>query len=61
MVFLDEADDKANPMKAKDVGDLGLCGVGAAVANTVYNATGVCIRDYPLTLDKHLDHLPDIA
>jgi xanthine dehydrogenase YagR molybdenum-binding subunit len=61
VVFLDEADDKANPMKAKGVGELGLCGVGAAVANAVYNATGVRIRDYPLTLDKHLDRLPAVA
>ena len=58
VVFLEEADDKANPMKAKGVGELGLCGVGAAVANAVYNATGVRIRDYPLTLEKHLDRLP---
>ncbi len=47
VIFLEEADDKANPMKAKGVGELGLCGVGAAVANAVYNATGVRIRDYP--------------
>ena len=61
VVFLDEADDKANPMKAKGVGELGLCGVGGAVANAVYNATGVRVRDYPLTLDKHLERLPAIA
>ena len=61
VVFLDEADDKVSPMKAKGVGELGLCGVGAAVANAVYNATGLRIRDYPLTLDKYLDRLPAIA
>ncbi|MBW8901528.1 MAG: xanthine dehydrogenase family protein molybdopterin-binding subunit, partial [Massilia sp.] len=61
IVFLDEADDKANPMKAKGVGELGLCGVGAAVANAIYNATGVRVRDYPITLDKHLDRLPTLA
>jgi xanthine dehydrogenase YagR molybdenum-binding subunit len=61
VVFLDEADDKANPMKAKGVGELGLCGVGAAVANAMYNATGVRLRDYPLTLDKHLERLPALA
>ena len=61
VVFLEEADDKANPMKAKGVGELGLCGVGAAVANAVYNATGVRVRDYPLTLDKHLERLPAVA
>ena len=61
VVFLDEVDDKANPMKAKGVGELGLCGVGAAVANAMYNATGVRLRDYPLTLDKHFDRLPTVA
>ncbi len=61
VVFLDEADDKANPMKAKGVGELGLCGVGAAIANAIYNATGVRVRDYPITLDKHLEQLPAVA
>ena len=61
VVFLEDADDKANPLKAKGVGELGLCGVGAAVANAVYNATGVRVRDYPVTLDKHLEHLPQVA
>jgi xanthine dehydrogenase YagR molybdenum-binding subunit len=54
VIFLDEVDDKSSPMKAKGVGELGLCGVGAAVANAVYNACGVRIREYPLTLDKVL-------
>ncbi|MBY9061324.1 xanthine dehydrogenase family protein molybdopterin-binding subunit [Sphingomonas yunnanensis] len=61
VLFLDEADDKANPMKAKGVGELGLCGVGAAVANAIYNATGVRVRDYPVTLDKHLSQLPALV
>ncbi len=51
----------SSPMKAKGVGELGICGVGAAVANAVYNATGVRIRDYPVTLDKFLDKLPAVA
>ncbi len=50
--FLTEVDDKTNPLKIKGVGELGICGAGAAVANAVYNATGVRIRDFPLTLDK---------
>ncbi len=50
--FLDEVDDKSSPMKAKGVGELGLCGSAAAIANAVYNASGVRVRDYPLTLDK---------
>ncbi len=41
VIFLDETDPMSSPMKAKGVGELGICGVGAAVANAVYNATGV--------------------
>ena len=61
VVFLDETDPTSSPMKAKGVGELGICGVGAAVANAVYNATGVRVRDYPITLDKYLDRLPTMA
>ncbi|WP_375464759.1 molybdopterin cofactor-binding domain-containing protein [uncultured Methylobacterium sp.] len=53
-VFLPELDDKANPLKSKGLGELGICGAGASLANAVYNATGIRIRDYPLTLDKVL-------
>jgi xanthine dehydrogenase YagR molybdenum-binding subunit len=58
VVFLDETDPMSSPMKAKGVGELGICGVAAAVANAVYNATGVRVRNYPVTLDKFLDRLP---
>ncbi|MEJ7925927.1 aldehyde oxidoreductase molybdenum-binding subunit PaoC [Sphingobium sp. AN641] len=54
VLFVDELDDKSSPMKAKGVGELGICGAGAAVANAIYNATGIRLRDYPLTLDKLL-------
>ncbi len=50
--FMPEVDDKTNPLKIKGVGELGICGAGAAVANAVYNACGVRIRDFPITLDK---------
>jgi xanthine dehydrogenase YagR molybdenum-binding subunit len=40
------------------VGELGLCGVSAALANAIYNATAVRVRDYPITLDKLLAGLP---
>jgi xanthine dehydrogenase YagR molybdenum-binding subunit len=60
VIFLDETDAMSSPMKAKGVGELGLCGVGAAIANAVYNATGVRLRDYPLTLDKLLGRMPSI-
>jgi len=58
VIFLDELDAKSSPMKAKGVGELGICGAGAAVANAVYNACGARIRDYPITLDKVLASLP---
>jgi xanthine dehydrogenase YagR molybdenum-binding subunit len=61
VIFLEETDEVANPMKAKGVGELGICGVAAAVANAVYNATGVRVRSYPITLEKHIAKLPAIA
>ena len=45
-------------MKVKGVGELGMCGVAAAVANAIYNATGVRVRHYPITLDKPRDCMP---
>ncbi|MEJ1097147.1 MULTISPECIES: aldehyde oxidoreductase molybdenum-binding subunit PaoC [unclassified Pseudoxanthomonas] len=61
VIFLDEADAVSSPMKAKGVGELGLCGVSAAIANAIYNATGVRVREYPITLDKLLAKLPVMA
>ncbi|RVQ69299.1 xanthine dehydrogenase family protein molybdopterin-binding subunit [Croceicoccus ponticola] len=61
VIFLDTLDEIVSPMKAKGVGELGICGPGAAIANAIYNATGIRVRDYPLTLDKYLDRLPAIA
>ena len=61
VIFLDETDPISSPLKAKGVGELGICGVGAAVANAIYNATGIRVRDYPITLDKLIDQLPEMA
>ena len=61
VIFLDETDPMSSPMKAKGVAELGICGVAAAVANAVYHATGVRVRDYPVTLDKLLSQLPEVA
>lgn len=61
VIFLDDTDPVSSPMKAKGVGELGLCGVSAAIVNAVYNATGVRVRDYPVTLDKLLASLPDVV
>ena len=60
-IFLETLDPIVSPMKAKGVGELGICGPNAAVANAVYNATGIRVREYPITLDKYLDRLPPIT
>ena len=60
-VLLDDFDDKANPLGIKGVGELGVCGTGAAVANAVFNATGVRVRDFPITMDKLLPGLPAMS
>ena len=60
VIFLDETDPISSPMKAKGVGEPGICGAAAAVANTIYNATGVRVRDYPVKLEKLLDGLPEL-
>jgi xanthine dehydrogenase YagR molybdenum-binding subunit len=57
-VLLDGFDDKANVLGVKGIGELGACGAGAAVANAVFNATGVRVRDFPITLEKVLPGLP---
>lgn len=61
VIFLDEVDPISSPMKAKGVAELGICGVAAAVANAIHNATGVRVRDYPITLGKLIDRLPDVG
>lgn len=57
-VVLDGFDDKANVLGAKGVGELGNCGANAAVANAVFNASGVRVRDLPITIEKVLPALP---
>jgi xanthine dehydrogenase YagR molybdenum-binding subunit len=57
-ILLDGSDEKANPLGVKGLGELGICGSGAAVANAVFNATGVRVRHFPITLDKVLPGLP---
>ena len=52
--WLDEPDPHSNPLGAKGIGELGIVGTAAAIANAVYNATGIRVRDLPITLDKLL-------
>ena len=60
-VFLSELDAESNPLKSKGIGELGICGAGASIANAIYNACGVRVRDYPITLDKLISELPTQA
>jgi xanthine dehydrogenase YagR molybdenum-binding subunit len=57
-IFLPELDDASNPLKSKGIGEVGICGAGASIANAVYNACGARVRDFPITLDKVLAALP---
>jgi xanthine dehydrogenase YagR molybdenum-binding subunit len=50
--FVEEDDPHVNPIGVKGIGEIGITGVAGAIANAVYNATGVRVRDLPITLDK---------
>jgi xanthine dehydrogenase YagR molybdenum-binding subunit len=58
-ICLDEKEPYANPLGIKGLGEVGIVGVAPALANAVYNATGVRVREFPITLDKVLKGLPD--
>lgn len=53
-IMLDDFDERANHLGVKGIGELGAGGTGGSVANAVYNATGIRIRDFPITLAKLL-------
>jgi xanthine dehydrogenase YagR molybdenum-binding subunit len=54
VIFVDEKDDEINPLGIKGVGEIGIVGTAAAIANAIYHATGKRIRDLPITIDKLL-------
>ena len=54
VIFVDERDEIINPLGVKGVGEIGIIGTAAAIANAVYHATGTRVRDLPITLDKVL-------
>lgn len=54
VIFVDEHDDKASPIGVKGLGEIGIVGTAAAIANAIYHATGKRIRDLPITIDKIL-------
>jgi xanthine dehydrogenase YagR molybdenum-binding subunit len=53
-VWIDEWDPHLNPMGTKGIGEIGIVGAAAAVANAVHDATGIRVRDLPITADKVL-------
>src|SRR5258705_2844817 len=52
VIFVEELDDIVNPLGVKGLGEIGIVGVPAAIANAIYHATGKRVRDLPITLDK---------
>jgi xanthine dehydrogenase YagR molybdenum-binding subunit len=55
--WIDEEDPHLNPMGAKGIGEIGIVGTAAAVANAVHHATGLRVRDLPIRLDRVLEGL----
>jgi xanthine dehydrogenase YagR molybdenum-binding subunit len=60
IVMLDGVDDNSNPVGSKGLGELAICGSGAAIANAIFNATGARVRSFPITLDKIMGSLPHV-
>jgi xanthine dehydrogenase YagR molybdenum-binding subunit len=54
VIFVEEQDDIVNPLGAKGLGEIGIVGTSAAIANAIFHATGKRVRDLPITLDKLL-------
>jgi xanthine dehydrogenase YagR molybdenum-binding subunit len=50
--FVEEEDKVVNPLGIKGIGELGITGIAAAISNAVYHATGIRVRDLPITIDK---------
>jgi xanthine dehydrogenase YagR molybdenum-binding subunit len=55
VIFVEEKDDLVNPLGVKGVGEIGIIAVAPAIANAVFHATGVRVRDLPITMDKVLE------
>ena len=54
VTWIEEDDPHVNPIGVKGIGEIGIVGTAAAIANAVYHATGIRVRDLPITLDKLL-------
>jgi xanthine dehydrogenase YagR molybdenum-binding subunit len=55
VIFVEEKDDLVNPLGVKGVGEIGIVGTAAAIANAVFHATGKRVRDLPITIDKVME------
>jgi xanthine dehydrogenase YagR molybdenum-binding subunit len=55
VIFVDEQDDKVSPLGVKGLGEIGIVGTAAAVANAIFHATGKRVREFPITIDKLMD------
>ncbi len=53
-IWLDEHDPHSNPMGSRGIGEIGIVGAAAAIANAAWHATGIRVRDLPITADKFL-------
>ena len=51
VIFVAEADNRVNPMGIKGIGEIGIVGMNAAVANAVFHATGKRVRDLPIRIE----------
>jgi len=58
VIFVEEREPHLNPLGVKGVGEIGIVGTAAAIANAAYHATGVRVRDLPITIDKLLGLTP---
>ncbi|WP_201509021.1 xanthine dehydrogenase family protein molybdopterin-binding subunit [Psychrobacter alimentarius] len=59
VILVEEDDPYTNPMHIKGIGETAISGAAAAIANAVYNAVGVRVYDFPITLDKLLYEMPE--
>ncbi|MEQ5788998.1 xanthine dehydrogenase family protein molybdopterin-binding subunit [Erythrobacter sp. NFXS35] len=60
VLLIEERDPSASPIQAKGVGELGLCGGAAAIANAIYDACGARVFAYPMTPDRVIAAMPEI-
>ena len=59
VIMVEERDPAASPIQAKGIGELGMCGGAAAIANAIHHACGARVLDFPITPDRVLAALPD--